>query len=195
MYFREHLPFLIRDDLCKLLECLVTELRMGKKKCLFMCPYRSPSQSSDEFDTFCSNLNLFLSNINDLNPTFSNVIDNFNAGTSKRWSSDKETFSGRAIQALMTSSGYTQLIDQSAHVICNSGIELSLFDKCHHNLIFGELKFMIRLPPTYKRHVWDYKKANAKCIWRSVSKVDQNFLFQGTSLHLMNIFHKFIQDN
>ena len=106
---------------------------------------------------------MFLSNINDLNPTFSNVIDNFNAGTSKRWSSDKETFSGRAIQSLMTSAGYTQLKDQPAHVICNSGVELSLFDTCHHNLIFGKLKFMIPLPPTYKRHVWDYKKANAKC--------------------------------
>ena len=69
----------------------------------------------------------------------------------------------------MNLAGYTQLIDQPTHVInnpsfcidlvfasnpnviCNSGVELSLFDKCHHNLIFGELNFMIPLRPTCKK--------------------------------------------
>ena len=31
MYFKEHLPILRRDDLCNSPECLVTEIRMGKK--------------------------------------------------------------------------------------------------------------------------------------------------------------------
>ena len=75
-----------------------------------------------------------------------------------------------------------------SNVICNSGVELSLFDKCHHNLIFGELNFMVPLPP-------------AECIWRIISRVHWNFVFQGTSVsqkvmifnkHLMNIFHNFI---
>ena len=142
---------------------------MGKKKCFFTCLYRSPSQSPGEFDTFCSNFNLFLPNINDLNPASSIVIGDFNARNSKWRSSDKETFEGRAIHSLTTSAGYIQLTDQHTHVInnsssCidlafasnlnviyNSGFELSLFDKCHHNLIFGELNFMVPLPPTYKR--------------------------------------------
>ena len=34
MYFKEHLPILRRDDLCNLPECLVTEIRMGKKEML-----------------------------------------------------------------------------------------------------------------------------------------------------------------
>ena len=180
---------------------------MGKKKFFFTCLYRSPSQSSDEFDTFCSNLNLFLSNINDLNPASSIVNGDFNARTSKWWSSDKETFEGRAIHSLTTSAGYTQLIDQPIHVInnssscinlvfatnpdiiCSSGAKLSLFD------------FMIPLPPTCKRQAWNYKKANAECIRCSISSVDWKFLFQGTSgnqkvmifnKHLMNIFHNFI---
>ena len=160
---------------------------------------------------------MFLSNINDLNPVFSIVIDDFNARTSKWWSSDKETFEGRAMHSLKTSAGYTQLIEQPTHVInnsssciglvfasnviCNSGVELSLFDKCHHNLVSGELNFMLPLPPTYKRQVWHYKKANAECIRRSISSTDWNFLFQGTFVNqkvmifnklLMNIFHNFI---
>ena len=151
MYFKEYLPILRRDDLCNLSECLVTEIRMGKKKCFFTRLYKSPSQSSDELNTFCSNFSLFLSYINDLNLVPSIVIGDFNARTSKWCSSDKETFEGRAIHSLMTSAGYTQLIDQPSHVInnssscidlvvasnpnvvCNSGVGLSLFHKCHHN--------------------------------------------------------------
>ena len=82
MYFKEHIPILRRGDLRNLPKCLVTEIKMGKKKCFFTCLYRSPSQSSDEFDKFCSNFNLFLTN-NDLNPVSSIVIGNFNARTSK----------------------------------------------------------------------------------------------------------------
>ena len=85
MYFKEHLPILRRDDLCNLPQFLVTEIRMEKAKCFFMWFYRSPSQRSDKFDTFCSNFNLFSSNINDLNPVSLTVIGGFNARTSKWW--------------------------------------------------------------------------------------------------------------
>ena len=60
---------------------------------------------------------------------------------------------------------------------------------------------MIPLPSTYIRELWDYKKANAECIWRSISIADWNFLFQGTSVnqevmifnkYLRIIFHNFI---
>ena len=85
MYFKEHLPVLRRDDLCNLPKSLVTVIRMGKKKCFFTCLYRSPSQSPDKFDTFCSNFYLLLSHINDLSPTFSIVISDFNARNSKWW--------------------------------------------------------------------------------------------------------------
>ena len=83
MYFKKYLPILRRNSLCKLPECLVTEIRMGTKKCFFTRFYRSPSESSDEFATFHSNLNLFLSNINNLNSASSIVIGNFNARTLK----------------------------------------------------------------------------------------------------------------
>ena len=104
MYFKEHLPILRHGDLHNLPECLVTKIRMGNSYIL----------------TFRSNLNLFLSNFNDLNLASSIVIGDFNAGTSRWWSSDKETFEGRAIHSLTISVGYTQLIDHPTHVINNS---------------------------------------------------------------------------
>ena len=67
IYYKDHLLIIKRNDLCQLHECLVTEMRIGKKKCFFTCLYRSPSQTSDEFEDFCTDLNLLLSNINDLN--------------------------------------------------------------------------------------------------------------------------------
>ena len=70
IYYKDHLPITKRNDLCQLHECLVTELRIGKKNVsLHACLYRSPSETSEEFEDFCRDLNLFLSNINDLPPS------------------------------------------------------------------------------------------------------------------------------
>ena len=43
-------------------DCLVTELIVNNDRCFITCAYRSPSQSHDELDTFCSNLNILLDN-------------------------------------------------------------------------------------------------------------------------------------
>ena len=67
LYVFQRTPSILRrNNFCNLPECLVTEIRKGKNKWFFTCLYRSPSQNSVEFDTFCFTLNLFLSNINEL---------------------------------------------------------------------------------------------------------------------------------
>ena len=104
---------------------------MGKKKCFFTCFYRSPSQKSfDKFDTFYFNLNLFLSNINDLNRASSVLIDDFNAGTFEM----QKTFESRAIHSLTTLAEYSHPVHQPTHVTGNSS---SCFD----------LVFASTLPP------------------------------------------------
>ena len=85
IYHKDHLPIIKRNDLCQLHECLVTELRIGEKKCFFTCLYRSSSQTSEEFNDFCTGLNLLLSNINDLNPAFSVITGDFNARSPQWW--------------------------------------------------------------------------------------------------------------
>ena len=69
-------------------------------------PLQISKPSSDKFDTICSNLNLFLSNINDINPASSIAIVDFNARISKWWSTDKETFEDCAMQNLTTLVAY-----------------------------------------------------------------------------------------
>ena len=97
-----------------------------------------------------------MSNINDLNPAFSAITGDFNARLPQWWALDKEYNEDHEISFLTSSAGYSQLIDQPTHItkessscidliftsnpsfISASGVELSLYEKCHHNLIFGK---------------------------------------------------------
>ena len=200
-------------------ECLVTELRIGKKKCFFTCLYRSPSQTSDEFEDFCTVLNLFLSNINDLNPACSVITGDFNARSPQLWALDKENNEGREISFLTSSVGYSQLIDQPTYITKESSscidlilisnpsftsasrVELSLYEKCHHDLIYGKINFNVPLPPLYIREVWDYRNTKVENNQQSVSGIDWDFMFQEKTVNqkvnilnecLLNIFLNFI---
>ena len=44
-------------------------------------------------------------------------------------------------------------------VIPNDGVVVSVFDKCHHNIIYGKINIRVPLSPTYVREVWDYKNS------------------------------------
>ena len=78
IYCKELFPIIKRDDLCTFKDCLVTKIIMGKKKLFFSCLYRSASQTKEEFEEFCTGLNLLLSNVNDLNIPLSVITGDFN---------------------------------------------------------------------------------------------------------------------
>ena len=52
-------------------------------------------------------------------------------------------------------------------VISDHGVDLSIFEKCHHNIIFRKIDIRIPLPPNYVRKVKDYRKVNAKSIQKA----------------------------
>ena len=91
------------------------------------------------------------------------------------------------ISFLTSSAGYSQLIDQPSHItkessscidlIFTSRVELSLYQKFHHNLIHGKISFNVPLPPPYIREVLDYKNAKVASIQQSVSGIDWDFIF------------------
>ena len=115
--------------------------------------YGSSSQTFEKFEDLCTDFNLFLSNINDLNPACSVIAGDCNARLLQWWALDKENNEGHEISFLTSSAGYSQLIDQPTHItkesssfidliftsnpsfISASGVELSLYQKCNHNLI------------------------------------------------------------
>ena len=52
-------------------------------------------------------------------------------------------------------------------VISDHGVDLSIFEKCHHNIIFRKIDIRTPLPPSYVRKVKDYRKVNAKSIQKA----------------------------
>ena len=152
--------------------------------------YRSPSQSHDELENVCSELNLLPTNINNSQPACSILIGDFNAKCSKWCSSDKNNIAGLEIDNITTTAGYSRLINKAIHFIngtssCvdlifssnvsfvrNYGIEQSIYEKRHHNITYGTLDFNVPLPPPYYREIWDYKNAGTESIQKAISNFD-----------------------
>ena len=113
IYYNEHIPLIRHDN-------LVTEIRSQNEKCFLTCAYRSPSQSKEEFEIFCTKFDILLSQINDEFPLCSIVTGDFNARCINWWKGDITNSAGREIASLTLSAGYTQITDKPTHVINNS---------------------------------------------------------------------------
>ena len=45
-------------------------------------------------------------------------------------------------------------------VISNHGNDVSIFEKCHHSIIYGKINIHVPIPPTYVWEVWDQNIEN-----------------------------------
>ena len=129
------------------------------------------------------------------------LTGDFNARSPLWWALDNENNDGRKITLLTSSAGYSKLIDQATYTtkessscidliftsnlsfISASGVELALYEKCHHNLIYRKINFNVPLPPTYISEIWDYKSAKLENIQQSGSGIDWDFIFQGKTVN------------
>ena len=68
------------------------------------------------------------------------------------------------------------------NVISNYGVDVSMFKKCHHNIIHGKIDIRVPLPPVYVREAWDYNKANVENIKKAVSNFNWNRAFENLSV-------------
>ena len=136
----------------------------------------------------CKVMRRYNSNINDQHPAFAIAIDDFNTKCSKWCISDIDNTGGLKLDCITTAGAYSQMINKPTHFInesssCmdlifsshtsfvkNCGSELSIYEKCHHNIIYGTLNFDI--PPPYYRNVWHYKHAYTECIQKAISTFD-----------------------
>ena len=93
--------------------------------------YRSPSQTNDEFDTFLSNFQMLLNDINNRKPSLSVVTGDFKSRCSSWWSNGINTTEGLKLLSLTSSNGFTQLIHEPTHIQANSSscIELIFTDQ------------------------------------------------------------------
>ena len=108
MYLNESLPLTRRSDLSNMKECVVAEINVDNEKCFFTCLNKSLSQSHEELESFCSNIDSLLSNINDQHRTCSIVIGDFNGKCSKWCTADKDNIAGLELDNITTTKGYLQ---------------------------------------------------------------------------------------
>ena len=57
VHYKSTLPFKL-INIIYLQECITFEIRIGRKCCKFICLYRYPSQTNDEFESFLKNFEL-----------------------------------------------------------------------------------------------------------------------------------------
>ena len=120
IYYKEHIPLILRDDMNTLNNFLVKEIRSQNQKCFLHCMYRSPIQNQNEFKNFCTNFDILFSNINLELPLCSIVTDDFNARCSRWWKNYISNLQGQELDSLTLSAGYNQIIDKPRHVINTS---------------------------------------------------------------------------
>ena len=77
IYHKDFLPIKVNNISC-LKKCLNFSLSVYRKQCNITLIHRSPSQLSEEFDTFLSNFEFLLDYIANRNPFVSIIIGDFN---------------------------------------------------------------------------------------------------------------------
>ena len=93
-------------DITSLPKYLVCELTIKNKKGYVAVMYRSPSQSSIEFESFLSGFEDMLSSVLFSKSQFTVILGDFNARSSSWWSNDITNPNGILIDSLTTTHGF-----------------------------------------------------------------------------------------
>ena len=78
--------------------------------------YRSPNQSSEEFQLFIDKLQLILNNINNERPHSVIITGDLNCRSSQWWTEDIENLEGTTLDELIETNNMHQLIDEPTNV-------------------------------------------------------------------------------
>ena len=181
--------------------------------------YRSPSETSDDFNSFTTNLEKLVITISSINSRFILMLGILMPSGVICSSNDTATAEGAQLDYLTSLHGMKQVITEATHIsenscscidlifsiqpnlITDSGKHPTLHSKCHHQIIYSKLKLKIEYPPPYTRKVWNYSRSKTDLMNHSIESFDWPKLFSGKNVHkqvepfnktLLNIFHNFI---
>ena len=201
-------------------ECIVGEIKLKNSKCFVTCVYRSPSQTVDEMESFLSDFEQTCSSIALESPLCSFVTEDLNAKCTNWWIDGTDNRCGLELYTMSTLLGFSQLINMPTNfepnknpscidlifasqpnLVFESGTHSSLYNTCHHQIVYAKLSLKIHFPPPYKREVWHYNRARTDLIKRSIESFDWESAFSTLSVNeqveclnvtLLNIFRNFI---
>ena len=160
-----------------------------------------------------------LQNIFNRKPYLTLLLGDYNARNTNWWHHDITTTEGIQLETTTTIYGLQQLIDEPTHIhknssscidliftnqpnlIVNRGTHPSLHENCQHQITFAKATLRVEYPPPYKRHVWNYAKANVNGINKAISQFNWQGSFTNLPINeqvnlfnstLMNICSNFI---
>ena len=68
------------------------------------------------------------------------------------------------------------------NTISTYGVDVSIFDKCYHNIIFDKVNIRVTLPPVYIHEVWNYSQANVENVKYAISNYNRIKAFENLSV-------------
>ena len=157
LYYRENLPITQRLDLQVLDEMIVSEIKIGRKKVFFVVIYRSPNQNKDELESFIEKLQSAIDFMKNERPHCVCVTGDLNCRSQHWRAGDIDSPQGTALDKLIESNNFCQLIDQPTNIetTSKSGVDLNFTDQpllfvdyrvhpsldncCHHQIVYGKL--------------------------------------------------------
>lgn len=118
------------------------------------------------------------------------VLGDFSA-KSKSWcKNDIISLEGFMFNAVTSNYSLRQLVQEPTHILNSSfscrdliftsqpnlvlenGVHSSFYSSCHHKIFFAKYNLSILYPPTYKRTVWYYEKADNEPITSASNQFD-----------------------
>ena len=74
---------------------------------------------------------------------------------------------------------------KNLNMTSNYCADLSIFEICHPNIIFGKINICIPLPPNYYYEVCCHRKANVKSIQKAIQTLDWVKAFANLSVAVL----------
>ena len=103
---------------------------------------------------------------------------------------------------LPTSSSCTDpLFTNQSNMVMNSGVILSIYQSCHHHILFAKVNLKIFYTSPYTRRIWDYSNSNHKAINNTIDGFHWEKASSNVNVHtqvklfnetLSNIFMNFV---
>ena len=119
LYYRENLTLRLVDT-PYIEQCILCEINIQNTTGYVAVIYRSPSQSSNEFEEFLASFGKLMNQVNMLKSCFTVILGDFNARSQSWWSDDITSYEGSHIDSLTTTYGFHQLISDPTHLLPNS---------------------------------------------------------------------------
>ena len=169
--------------------------------------------------SFLLNFEFLHQDISNRNPYLTLLLGDYNVRNTNWWHHEITAIEGIQLKTTATNYGLQQLIDEPTHIrknsssyidliftnqpnlIVNRGTHPSLHENCQHQITFAKATLRVEYPPPYKRHVWNYAKANVNGINKAISQFNWQGSFTNLPINeqvnlfnstLMNIFSNFI---